>query len=636
MISTPKQILLKYWGYANFRPLQEDIIHSIMEGNDTLALLPTGGGKSLCFQVPAIALDGVCLVVTPLIALMKDQVANLKRRGIAAVAIFSGMSKEEISRHLDNCLYGNTKFLYLSPERLSTDMMREYISRMKVGLIAVDEAHCISQWGYDFRPPYLEIAKVREILPGIPVIALTATATPEVVIDIQDRLAFKQHNVFQASYERKNLTYLVYKEEDKIGRLIRILDKVEGSGIVYVRNRRHTQEIAERLTGLGIKADYYHAGLSSDERSRKQDDWVKGVLRIMVATNAFGMGIDKPDVRVVVHVDLPDSLEAYFQEAGRGGRDSKRAYAILLWEESDARELKRYHHDAFPDLSVIRLAYRHLGNFVGLPVGAGMEQSFDFDLSGFCVQYKLSKVTAFNALRLLEKEGYIIFGAEDESISRFRIRLGKNDLYRFQVANPSFDPFVKLLLRSYPGVFTESVAMSEAELGRRAGIDETKVKQWMNALHKLEVIEYAPRKTKPQLVFLTNRLEESHIFLSPENYRERKSMAEKRINSVLKYIQTKTRCRSQQLLGYFGEVKAPRCGTCDVCRERNKAGLSELKFDLVIEKIKPLLHNKRMTLTELLTQVRGIPEDTIHQVLRWLVDSGKVVMDDEGKIVWKK
>ncbi|HOH99239.1 MAG TPA: ATP-dependent DNA helicase RecQ [Bacteroidales bacterium] len=633
--ATPRQVLMKYWGHPAFRPLQEEIIQAVLEGKDTLALLPTGGGKSICFQVPALVLDGICLVVTPLIALMKDQVANLKRRGIPAVAIYSGMSQDEITRVLGNCLYGDIRFLYLSPERLGTPAMQDHIQQMRVGLIAVDEAHCISQWGYDFRPPYLEIGHIRDLLPEVPVIALTATATPEVVIDIQEKLKFKTHNVFQASFERKNLNYLVYKEEDKLGRLVRILTKVPGTGIVYVRNRRYTQEIAERLNTLGIRAAFYHAGLASEERSQRQDDWMKGNTRIIVATNAFGMGIDKPDVRIVVHLDMPDSLEAYFQEAGRGGRDGKRAFAVLLWEEADARELQRYHTESFPDLALIRLIYRQLGNYFQLPVGAGREQVYDFDLAEFCETYKLSKVVVFNTLRLLEREGYLMFGTEDESVSRIRIRLKRYDLYSFQVSYPGFDPFLKLLLRSYPGILSELVPLSERELARRAGIDESRIIQWLQALQKLEVIEYLPRRTTPQVLFLTDRLDDTQVYLSPEAYEIRKRVAAKRVTGMLSYVQGNTRCRSQQLLVYFGEKRAPRCGVCDVCRERNKAGLSELAFDAVIHQIKPLLREAGRTLPELMTMVRNIPEEKIVRAIQWLMDTGKITSGADGRMRWK-
>lgn len=635
MKGTPKQILLKHWGHASFRIPQEDIINSVLAGRDTLALLPTGGGKSICFQVPALIKPGLCLVVTPLIALMKDQVEGLKKRGISAEAVFSGMSSEQIARILDNCLYGNLKFLYLSPERLGTDVMRDYIDRMEVSLLAVDEAHCISQWGYDFRPPYLEIANVRELIPGVPVIALTATATPEVVKDIQFRLDFKEENVFKKSFERKNLTYFVFKEENKRERLLRILDKTSGSGIVYVRNRRHTQEIDEFLQRNGYSSSFYHAGVAATLRHKRQEEWIKGKTRVIVATNAFGMGIDKPDVRFVVHLDLPDSLEAYFQEAGRGGRDGKKSYAVILFEEADIRELKRFKDAGFPPLEDVKKVYRCLGNFLGLALGAGRDTSFDFDLADFCEQYHLPKLLVHNALSLLEREGYLLQSPFDDAQSKLHIHLRQDDLYRFQVANPSFDPFIKLLLRSYSGIMTEAVSINETELARRAGIAEERLISAILNLQKQDVVKYFPRKVLPQIVYTTERLDESHLDLSPAKYRERKEAAEIRLKSVEEYIRSVTHCRSQTLLNYFGETNAPRCGTCDICRERNKADLSELEFDSIIDKLKPLLREHPHSLEEIIANFGPVNEDQFIKALHWLRDADKLKVDKEGKYSWR-
>lgn len=631
---TPRQVLTKFWGHAAFRPLQEEIVQSVLDGKDTLALLPTGGGKSICFQVPALLRPGVCLVVTPLIALMKDQAEGLKKRGIPASAVFSGMPSDEITRHLDNCLYGNTKFLYLSPERLGTDTMRDYIDRMQVCLLAVDEAHCISQWGYDFRPPYLEIARVRELIPNVPVIALTATATPEVVVDIQEKLAFRQPDVFSKSFERKNLTYYVFKEEDKMSRLLRILDKTPGSGIIYVRNRRHTREIDEFLRKNGYSSSHYHAGLSSADRNKRQEDWINGRTRIVVSTNAFGMGIDKPDVRFVVHMDLPDSIEAYFQEAGRAGRDGKRSHAVLLFEESDLRNLRRFHETSFPPLEEIRRIYRLLGNYLGVAIGAGMDASFDFDLASFCAQYGVSRLIAHSALQLLEREGYIMLSPLEDSVSRLHVHIGPEDLYRFQVSNPSFDPFIKLLLRSYSGIFTDPVIVSEKELARRAGLDEDKVVGILKYLTGLGVLRYTPRKYLPQMVFTTERLDESNIQLSPASYRQRKEAAERRMLAVVNYVTGSTHCRSQQLLRYFGETDAPRCGTCDICIQRNKTGLSELEFDNLLKWIKPILKKAPHSPSELMLMMPDLDEDRLIRALQWLRDSGKVNTDGQGRFRW--
>jgi ATP-dependent DNA helicase RecQ len=523
---------------------------------------------------------GVCIVVTPLIALMKDQAEGLKRRGIPAEAVFSGMHREDIIRRLDNCLYGNVKFLYLSPERLNTDMMRDYIDRMEVSLLAVDEAHCISQWGYDFRPPYLDIARIRPLIPGVPLIALTATATPEVITDIQDKLEFQKHNIYSISFERKNLTYFVFREENKMGRLLRIIEHTPGTGIVYVRNRRQTKAVDDFLRKSGHTSTHYHAGIEASVRHQRQEDWIQGRVKVMVATNAFGMGIDKPDVRFVVHLDLPDSLEAYFQEAGRGGRDGKESVAVQLFEEADIRELRRFLEASFPPVEEIRSVYRKLGNYFGLAIGAGRDAAFDFDLPTFCTRYSLSKLLVHHSLRLLEKEGYLLLSAFDDTLSRLHIHIRPDDLYRFQVAQPAYDPFIKLLLRSYSGILTDPVVISEKELARRAGVTEDRIVYALGYLHKLEVLRYYLRRTLPQIVFTTERMDEDQIIFSPANYRIRKETASRRLDSVIDYVTSTTQCRSQMLLAYFGEKNGPRCGKCDFCLARNKAGLNELEMDL--------------------------------------------------------
>lgn len=636
MKQQPRQVLLKHWGYPSFRPPQEEIIGSVLERKDTLALLPTGGGKSICFQVPAMIFNGVCLVVTPLIALMKDQAEGLKRRGISAEAIYSGMPREQITRILDNCLYNNVKFLYLSPERLSTDVMRDYIDRMEVSLLAVDEAHCIAQWGYDFRPPYLEIARVRELLPGIPVIALTATATGEVIRDIQEKLDFAEDNVFRKSFERKNLVYYVFREENKMERLLRILDKTSGSGIVYVRNRRQTREIDEFLRRNGYASSHYHAGVPAADRHRRQEQWIRGETRVIVATNAFGMGIDKPDVRFVVHMDLPDSLEAYYQEAGRAGRDGNRSYAVVLYEEADLRELRRFHELSFPPLPDVKAIYRQLGNYCGLAVGSGRDAAFDFDIDDFTARYKQSRLLVHNAIKLLEKEGYIMMSPLDETQSRVRITLGQDDLYRFQVSMPSFDPFIKLLLRSYSGIMTEPAVINERELARRINDTEDRLVQALRHLEKLEVLKYYPRRTLPQVVFTTERLDENNLSLSPSAYRIRREAAAKRLDAVEEYVRSGSRCRSQILLSYFGEHDAPRCGRCDICVERNKTGLSKLEFDRILDKVKPLLRGRHLFPEEVLKELPGLNEDRLLSALHWLRDTGKIKLDKQGRYFWKR
>jgi ATP-dependent DNA helicase RecQ len=631
----PKSILTKFWGYSSFRPLQDEIIQAVMDGDDCLALMPTGGGKSLCFQVPALAREGLCLVVTPLIALMKDQVLNLRKKGIKAEAIYSGMHRSEVGMAYDNCIYGQSKFLYLSPERLESQQFMQVLPKLKVNLIAVDEAHCISQWGYDFRPPYLRIADIRKYLPGIPILALTATATPGVVDDIQEKLAFGKKKVLKKSFERKNLSYIVVKEEDKYGRLLRVLNRIHGSTIIYVRNRRKTREIAAFLQKNRIKADHYHAGLEHKEREKKQNEWVKDQVRVMVSTNAFGMGIDKPDVRLVIHMDLPDSLEAYFQEAGRAGRDEKPAYAILLFEEGDLIKLQENFERSYPEPSEIRRIYQGIANYFQIPEGSGKDESFDFDLYDFCQQFGFNPVLVYSALKFLEREGYLMVNESFGSPSKIYFPVSREDLYRFQVENKKLDPFIKLLLRSYSGVFTEFVKISEEEIGLRSGKPSGSVVKMLKYLKSLNILEYLPRTEKPQIIFTRERLDKQSISISHEVYHERKRHAAQRLQSVVDYATKTTRCRSQLLLEYFGEKEVPRCGQCDICRERNKVGLSDLSFDSLIKKIKPVISRKPMTLQELLFEIHDVNEEDLIRVVRWLEDTGKVKKNENQRYSWK-
>lgn len=619
------KVLYNHWGYNGFRPLQEDIIRSVLDGQDTLALLPTGGGKSICFQVPALAMDGMCIVVTPLIALMKDQVEHLLRRNIKAAAIYSGMTIAEIDLTLENAARGELKFLYCSPERLQTEMFRSRLSRMKINLLAVDESHCISQWGYDFRPPYLKIADIRPLIDDVPVLALTATATPEVVTDIQEKLQFKQENVFQKSFERKNLTYVVQQEEDKFSRLMRVINRIPGTGIVYVRNRRKTREIALYLQKQGVRADYYHAGLEQQTRELRQKNWMQGVTRIIVSTNAFGMGIDKPNVRFVVHMDVPDNLEAYFQEAGRGGRDQKQAWAVMLYNKSDLIDAERYFEFAYPPLETIKTVYNALGNFFQVPVGTGINTAYTFDLKEFSDAYNLSPLVVFNALSFLEKEGYVLLSDALRKSSRLHIRMNRTKLYEFQVREAFYDPFIKALLRSYPGLFSDFVNISESELARRTNMTMEKTKRVLERLDQMEVIEYLPQNENPQLVFATHRHDSKDLNISRENYQYRKEAARRRLDAVKDYVGSRTRCRSQILLEYFGEKDAPRCGKCDVCRQRNKLQLSEYEFDLVLQRIKPKLQEKKMTLEEVVQVADLSNENKVLKVLQWLMDHQKVV-----------
>ena len=634
MSQSIQQILTKHWGFSSFRPLQEDIIRSVMEGNDTLALLPTGGGKSLCYQVPALAMDGMCLVISPLIALMKDQVDGLKSKGIAAAAVHSGMHPDEQERVLSNARFGAIKLLYISPERLATERIRELLRKTKINLLAIDEAHCVSQWGYDFRPPYLKIADIRPFMQGTPLLALTATATPKVVRDIQEKLQFRRENVIRVSFDRKNLTYLVIKEEDKPGRLLKILNKVKGSGIIYVRNRRETKLIAEFLKKNSISADYYHAGLLQKVRDQKQNAWISEKTRIMVSTNAFGMGIDKHNVRVVIHMDLPDCIEAYFQEAGRAGRDEKQAYAVLLYENADIIEARKNLSQTFPELSTIRSVYQALGNYFQIPVGSGRDEMFDMDLSAFASEYKFRPLIAYNAMKFLEKEGYLMLSDAMHRPSRIYVKADKETLYRFQVENEFYDLLLKTILRSYTGVMTEFVGFSEAELARRTGLTAENLVMHLKRLEKMKIIDYTPASDKPQLVYLDERLDGKDIRISPVYYQDRLKEASRRLEAMICYAESIKKCRSQILLEYFGEKSTKRCGRCDICLERNKLGLNEMEFDGIVKIIKPILKSGPADAEHLVNAAAEFHEDKVILVLRFLIDNGKVKKDAGGKYVW--
>jgi ATP-dependent DNA helicase RecQ len=629
------QILKQYWGHHQFRPLQEDIIRSVLEGKDTLALLPTGGGKSICFQVPALAKKGICLVISPLIALMKDQVENLKKRGIAAEAIYTGMHATEISLTLEKAVKGELKFLYISPERLKSKQLLECIQAMDINLLAVDEAHCISQWGYDFRPPYLEIAEIRPLLPpGTPVLALTATATPEVAADIQEKLHFKEPNLFQKSFVRDNLTYFVFKEENKEKRLLNIIARTPGSGIVYVRNRRKTQEVAAFLQQYRIPSDFYHAGLDLKERERKQNLWTKGYIRVIVATNAFGMGIDKPDVRFVVHLDLPDTLEAYFQEAGRGGRDGKQSYAVLLYEQADLNELQLNFENSFPPLPLIRKIYNDLGNYYRIPAGSGAGATFPFDNADFSHAAETKPIVTYNALRFIEKAGMILLSDTCQNRSKLYFNCNREQLYRFQVANKFYDPLIKLLLRTYTGLFTQFTRIDESEISRRAAIPLETLVPMLRKLHESGILIYDEKSEYPKLTWLEDRTDSRYVRLSETIYEERKRAAQKRMEAVIRYVTSQTHCRSRQLVAYFGEKDAVRCGKCDVCLSRNNAQLSEWEFDELLNKVKPLLKSEALTMEELL-QRTDIQENKLIRLIRWLLDNDKIREDEIKKLHWQ-
>ncbi len=627
------KILMKYWGYPSFRPMQEEIIESVLAGRDTLGLLPTGGGKSLTFQVPTMVREGMCLVITPLIALMKDQVEQLKSKDISAVAIYSGMSKREISLAMDNAMYGNIKFLYISPERLESDLIRENVSRMNINLLAIDEAHCISQWGYDFRPAYLHIANIRERIPDVSVLALTATATPEVVEDIQKQLLFKSKNVFRKSFLRKNLIYVVQEEEDKRGRLLRIIRKMKGSGIVYVRNRRKTKEISLFLNQNHIESDYYHAGLELKVRERKQNRWMQSHKSVMVSTNAFGMGIDKPDVRFVVHVDLPDSPEAYFQEAGRGGRDGKLSYAVLLYDQQDVDELKRQFALAYPEIDFIKNVYYAIGNYLNIAIGAGKDVVCEFDIRQFSERYNFNMQSVYYAMKFLEKDNYLFYQEYADSYSRVHIKMSKSNLYKFQVENPNLDRILSLLLRSYQNILQEFQAVDETKLARRLS-SKDKVFQQLMMLKKMDVIDYHPQRSLPQITFTTERLRKEDVYISYENYHARKKEANKRMKLMLAYVADKVHCRSQFLLRYFGEKDSLRCGKCDNCLARNRVDLSQYEFDQVLAAIKPYIKENHCTVDELYDK-QSFSKEKMIKVLRWLLDNDKVKMDEKNRLYWR-
>jgi ATP-dependent DNA helicase RecQ len=628
------QTLQKYWGHSSFRPLQEDIIRSVIDGRDTLALLPTGGGKSVCFQLPAMIRGGLCLVVSPLIALMKDQVENLVKMGVSAHALYSGLHRSEMEMILEKAAGGALQFLYLSPERLLTADFRDRLERMPVQTIAVDEAHCISQWGYDFRPPYLQIAAIREQMPDVPVVALTATATPAVVEDIMDKLAFRERNLFSKSFARDNLIYISIPEENKYNRVVRICRKIAGTGIVYARNRKLTEEVATYLTREGIRATHYHAGLTPELRDKRQMEWINGRVTVIVATNAFGMGIDKPDVRFVIHIDIPDSPEAYFQEAGRGGRDGKMSYAVLLHEKADVVKANANFEQSWPEPAVIRNIYNALGNYFNLAVGSGRDCSFDIDLNDFAGKYLLSPRVAWHGIRALEQQGLLLLNEGLHDPSKVMIVVDKEELYRFQVKNLPIDPFIRLMLRSYAGLFSEFVKISEETLARRSDVAWLEVVKMLHHLEQQGVIAYQPRKTKPQLVWLLPRQDPAHLSLRHKDYLDRKQKARNRLDVMMHYATSGSKCRSEILLNYFGEQNTTRCGECDVCKKRNKVGLSTYEFDNVVEIIKPVLSAETISLAALLERIPEIDEEKVLRVIQWLLDQEKVCADGDG-LRWK-
>ncbi|KAA6333431.1 ATP-dependent DNA helicase RecQ [termite gut metagenome] len=627
----PSDILLHYWGYSGFRPLQEEIINSIWNGNDTLGLMPTGGGKSITFQVPALGKEGLCLVITPLIALMKDQVQNLKKRDIKAAAVYSGMTHQEIITALENCIFGNYKFLYVSPERLDTEIFRAKLHSMKVSMIAVDESHCISQWGYDFRPAYLKIMEIRKLLPGVPVLALTATATPAVIKDIQEKLQFTKENVFRISFERKNLAYMVRKADNKTADLLYLLNKIPGSAIVYVRSRQKTKDIVELLLNEGIAATYYHAGLNNDDKDLRQKQWHEGKCRVIVATNAFGMGIDKPDVRIVIHLDVPDSLEAYFQEAGRAGRDGEQAYAVILYADSDKTKLNKQIADTFPEKEYIKEVYEHLNYYYQMAMGDGFGCMYEFNLEEFCYKFRHFPTQTNSALKILTQAGYIEYTDEQDNPSRLIFRVRREELYKLY--EPKAETLIQSILRSYTGLFTDYVYINEDLLATRTGLTRQQIYDLLIMLSKQHIINYIPRKKTTYIIYKCKRVKVSHLQISREVYENRKEKYEERIKAMIEYVTSDTACRSRMLLHYFGEKNYHECGQCDVCRNRKTGGkeLPQLAFDSLKKLILQALHQQPLSPIEIARQIKSVDKDTLGTVLQYLIDEKELMMK-EGMI----
>jgi ATP-dependent DNA helicase RecQ len=652
-----QKILKQYWGFDSFRPLQEEIITSFLEGKDTLALMPTGGGKSLCYQVPALAKDGLCLVISPLIALMKDQVENLRKKGITAFAIFSGMSRKEVINTFKVASASNCKFLYVSPERLETKLFKEYLPGLNITLIAVDEAHCISQWGYDFRPPYLRITAVREELPDVPVLALTASATPDVQKDICEKLqpprppqtprkeglsktpkfddSFNNWKVFRQSFERSNLSYSCFKVDSKINKIIEILRKVPGTGIIYCKSRKRTKEISELLRLQNISADYYHAGLVQEERNKRQEAWINNKTRVIVCTNAFGMGIDKPDVRTVIHADVPDCLENYYQEAGRAGRDGKTSYAVLLYDERDLHELEGIGSLRFPSLDEIRNVYQCIANYLQIPTGTGEGEYYDFDISDLLRKFKLTSHTTLYSLKALEQEGWLAFNEQVFLPSSVMFTSSKKYLEEFETLHPLLEPVIKTLLRAYEGIFDQPASISERMMAGLMKKDLEEVKKQLAELQRFGIIEYHPQKDSPQLYFLSHRIKAEDVSINMVAYNKRKELVQKRMKQMVSYVKEEAECRSRIIGSYFGDDNIRACGICDNCHRQKASILSKEEFETIHHRIINMVKYETLHTKELLLKLNGIKKEKAWKVLEFLQAENKIEMDSSGFIKLK-